>query len=581
MPGSNTLASPTLFNLPTSSPTWSGAQVLARFLGVSSLLRQYARLPQTRSPVEFAHAALDALNVSLEITGAPLHALPASGPLLFVSNHPFGGVEGLAVAAMCGRTRSDLKILANSVLYTIPELRPMLIPVDVTGKDAKGNVAGVREALRHIRAGGALAVFPAGAVAHWQNTLKRVADPEWHLFTGRLARTPQARIVPLHFEGHNSLLFQLAGCLNPALRTLLLPRELWRMRSRTLRMVAGQPVDAGLLAGLAHDAARTAHLRARCEILGRTARSTPKCWAEPVAGQESLAAQRAELAALPSAACLVRESGYAVYAVRGKDTPHLLREVGRLRELSFRQLDEGSGQARDLDRYDPEYTQLILWDTQRQTMAGGYRVRCFFPSEAARAGKTLYTSTLFSFRRAFFETCGVSMELGRAFVSPDYQRDYAPLLLLWKGIASLAAMTGARVLFGPASISLGYTRESIHMLRHYLRETYWDPKLAALVKGRQAPRRTVFLNPPTVQGLDYKGCNRLVKDLEGDKGLPILFKHYLQLGGRIAAFHEDRRFGTLDALLVVDLASTPDKTLLRYLSAEQLRLLREKHVTLR
>lgn len=575
----STLASPTLLNIPGSSPSvWSGSQVLSRILGITALQRRYMHLPRTNCPEDFAEAALRALNVDVAITGEALSALPASGPLLFVANHPFGGAEGLAVAAQCGRIRPDLKILANSLLCGIAELRSMLIPVDVSGNDATGNVSGVRAAVRHLEAGGTLAVFPAGMVAHWQADAKCVTDPEWHSFAGRLARTPHANIVPLHFQGRNSLFFQLAGCLHPMLRTLLLPRELWRLRGRTVRLAVGRTVESGCLSAFANDAARTAHLRARCEILGRKGSRQAKVWSVPVAVQENPAALRAEVDALPVSACLVNEGDYAVYAVRGKHAPHLLREVGRLRELSFRQLEEGSDQARDLDRYDPEYTHLVLWDTRRKIMAGGYRVRCFFPSEAPKASAELYTASLFRFHRAFFEECGVSMELGRAFVAPEHQRDYAPLLLLWKGIARLAAMAGVRVLFGPSSISLNYAPESIQMLRQYLQEQHWDAELAPLVKGRLSPKDAIRRNAPNAIGLDYRACNRAVKDLEGDKGLPILFKHYLQLGGRIAAFHEDRRFGTLDALLVVDLARTPDKLLLRYLSVEQLRVLREKHM---
>lgn len=575
----STLAPSALLEKPaTPSPLWSGPPLLSRLPGLSPLLRRYARLPATEHPVDFACGALSALNIRLHAEGVPLEALPASGPLLFTANHPFGGVEGLAVAALLGRIRPDMKILANSLLCRIPELRPMLIPVDVTGADANGNISGVRGALRHLEGGGALVVFPAGAVAHWQTAQRRVTDTAWHALAGRLARIPGTLTVPLHFRGRNSVVFQAAGCLHPALRTLLLPRELWRMRGRTVHMAMGRPVEQGLLPHMASDAARAAHLRARCEILGRRGQGAPKIWPVPVAEQENPAALRAETDALPEPSMLVKEGDYAVYAVRGEAVPRLLREVGRLRELTFRQVGEGSGQSRDLDRHDPEYTHLLLWDSRNHTLAGGYRVRCFFPSEAPLARKKLYTASLFHFQREFFEECGMSMELGRAFVAPDYQRDYAPLLLLWKAIARLAARAGVRTLFGPSSIGLEYAPESIHMLRQHLREQHWDAGLAALVKGRRPPGDFRAPNAPNAHGLDYKTCNRAVKDLEGDKGLPILFKHYLQLGGRIAAFHEDRRFGTLDALLVVDLARAPEKLLLRYMGEEQLRLLRETHM---
>jgi putative hemolysin len=254
-----------------------------------------------------------------------------------------------------------------------------------------------------------------------------------------------------------------------------------------------------------------------------------------------------------------------------------MRELGRLRERTFRTVQEGSGRALDLDRFDPHYTHLVLWDEAAGAIAGGYRARWLFPPVSLAGMKTLYTASLFRFKKKFFDRCGISMELGRAFVTPEYQRDYAPLLMLWKGIGCLAAMVGARTLFGASSIGLGYAPESIFMLRQHLEERYAAPGLTVLVKGRRKPRPYCGFNPPDAHGLEYKVLDRAVKGLEGDKGLPVLFKQYLQMGGRIAGFHEDREFGTLDALMVVDLAAAPERLLLRYMGEEGLRLMRLAH----
>ena len=170
------------------------------------------------------------------------------------------------------------------------------------------------------------------------------------------------------------------------------------------------------------------------------------------------------------------------------------------------------------------------------------------------------------------------MELGRAFVTQENQRDYAPLMMLWKGIGRLAALFGVRTVFGPSSISLTYTPESILMLRQHLLERHFDWALSVKVQGRCVPGIFHGLNAPDVRGFEYKTLDRAVKDLEGGVGLPILFKHYLQLGGRIAAFNEDRQFGTVDALMVVDLAAVPDKLLKRYTGDDGLVMLRKAHL---
>lgn len=546
---------------------------LGRLCGLGPLADLYRRLPAADSPAAFAAAALRNLDVALNWDGPPPEALPAAGPLILAANHPFGALEGLALAACCRRVRPDLKILANHLLRGIPELRPMLIPVRVFGGNTApaANAAGIKNALAHLRAGGALALFPAGAVSHWHWRGREVRDPAWNDLLGHLIRRTGAAVVPLFFEGRNSLLFQVAGCVHPLLRTLLLPRELLRLRGRTVTLRAGLPSESDLLPQLPSDTARTAHVRARCRALRRAekpvARELP-----PVAPPKDRAALREAVAALPPQRLLAEDGPYRVLLFRGDESPAVLHEIGRLREATFRAVGEGGGTPLDLDRYDSRYEHLLLWNRQDQQLAGAYRIRSTDP-EHPGGPADMYTASLFRFRPEFFRCCGPSLELGRAFITRAYQRDYAPLLLLWKGIGALAVRRGARSLFGPSSIGLGgYRPESVDMLRRHLLDRHHDAALAALVKGRRPPRGGAG---PDVRGLDYKTVNRLVKDLEGDKGLPILFKHYLQMGGRIAAFHEDRAFGTLDALLVVDLAAAPEKLLLRYMGADGLRRLRE------
>ena len=218
----------------------------------------------------------------------------------------------------------------------------------------------------------------------------------------------------------------------------------------------------------------------------------------------------------------------------------------------------------------------MLLDEEGKSIAGSYRARvvCVARPEDTKqcSKKHLYTASLFDYEPQFFQQCGNALELGRAFVCPEYQRDYTPLLLLWKGIGQLALRNSVRTLFGPASIGLNYRPQSVDLLWRHLRLRHWDAPLATLVRGKQPRKLREEL--PFAQHLDYKAVNNLVRQMEGGRNLPILFKHYLQLGGRIAAFHEDRTFGTLDALLVVDLLNAPDKQLRRYVGEEGMRKLR-------
>ncbi len=558
------LASPELTIFPRSP-------LLAAALGLSPLLECYRRLPSTGTPADFACRVLEALEIEVHALGESVEALPVSGPLMLTANHPFGGVEGLVLAALCSRVRPDLKILVNSRLYGIPELRGLFIPVEVFGGKERGprNVSGMRAALRHLKQGGALALFPAGVVSHWHARKRCVTDPEWNAFAGRLALAAGAGVVPCFFEGRNSLFFQAAGCVHSLMRTLLLPREMWRLRGSSVRFFLGKPVDAGVLSALRDDRGRAAYIRACCYALGRKSGPCAAPWPVPVAAPGDPERLRQEIRAA-SRQNLVEDGPFQVFPVRGDSAPHILREIGRLREETFRAEREGSGKAVDIDRFDRHYTHLVLWDREAERLAGSYRVRLFLPGDKRAGLSTLYTASLFRFKPDFFTRCGVSMELGRAFVARPYQRDYAPLLLLWKGIARLAVGSGARVLFGACSIGLGYSAESILLLRRYLEEGHYAPDLAACVRARRPPGPFPGPNEPNALGLDYRLLNRAVSGLESGKGLPILFKHYLQLGGRIAAFHEDHAFGTLDALMIVSMESIPEKFLERYLGAEYL-----------
>jgi putative hemolysin len=187
--------------------------------------------------------------------------------------------------------------------------------------------------------------------------------------------------------------------------------------------------------------------------------------------------------------------------------------------------------------------------------------------------KGLYSSTLFRFSPRFFAQDDNALELGRAFVTAPYQRDYAPLMLLWKGIAHFVLRRpGVRRLFGPVSISLEYSRYSLSALTEFLRLHHQDNTLAAMVSGRKPPRYKMDKRAPdmlNMQGMHFNGLCNLVKDIEGGRTVPVLFKHYLKLGGRIGGFHVDTAFRTLDAFLCIDLADAPPAMLQRYMGREQ------------
>ncbi|MEG6506012.1 lysophospholipid acyltransferase family protein [Nitratidesulfovibrio sp. 1201_IL3209] len=566
---------------------------LLHLLGVGRIDSLYRALPQGESPLDFARLALDVLGVSVRAEGEGFEGVPAAGPLILAANHPFGALEGLVLAKALLPVRPDLRFLANYMLAAVPELRGLIFSVDPFGGDGaqRRNMAGLRNAIRHVAEGGALVVFPSGTVSHLQPSRREITDPAWQSTVGRLVRRTGADALPLYFHGRNSMLFNLMGLVHPVARTAMLPKELLRKRNTTVTLSVGRPVAAATLNELPDDEARTAYLRMRCYALkpkprrvlplplplpGRAVSGAPGGQAarrmRPIAAARPPELLEAELAAIPADDVLLREGPWTIVETTADRSPELVREIGRLREATFRAVGEGSGAPLDLDAYDAAYRHLVLWHQGDRALAGAYRLGEVDAILAAQGQRGLYSSTLFRFRPEFFAGAS-ALELGRAFVAADHQRDYAPLLLLWKGIGRfILKRPGVRRLFGPVSVSLDYTPYSLNAIMDYLARHHGCAATARLVRGRTAPsiRQPGCLRRIEPAGLDWNALCALVRDMEGGRTIPILFKHYLKLGGRIATFHVDRAFGSLDAFLIIDLLESPPRMLQRFMGPDGL-----------
>ena len=563
--------------------------VMDRLLGLKRCREVYGTICN-QPPEAFADAALNALGVKCDVESAELAKIPPHGPLVVVANHPFGAIEGLMIIALLRRVRPDIKVMANYLLQRIPQLANQVIAVDPFGasQSARRNIGPLRDSLRWLGQGGVLVVFPAGEVSHFKPSHRAVADPTWSDTLGRIVRRSGAGVLPIFFPGCNGLKFQLAGMVHPRLRTALLARELLNKRGRSLSARIGTLISARQLSQLDTDREVVDYLRLRTYMLGCTPQSQPsrpeveeaKEDAEPpmevIAPQDSKLLS-AEVARLDVTGLLAENKTLQVWQADAAKIPYLLLEIGRLREITFRAIGEGTGRSFDLDRFDQHYLHIFLWHKQRQEVVGAYRLgRCDrILQQQGKAG--LYTSTLFKYRSKLFERLGPALELGRSFVRPEYQRSYTPLLLLWKGIgAFVVANPQYRTLFGPVSISRDYSDLSRRLIAGSLRETLLAPELAGLVK----PRVPLDRRPVRVKGcaadLAHTFCSNIdqvgamVADIDIEqKGIPVLLRHYLNLGGKLLAFNVDRDFSdVLDGLILVDLTETERKTLERYFGKE-------------
>lgn len=522
-----------------------------------------------------AQRSLEFLNVHPQVSGRDLALIPKQGPVVVVANHPFGLIEGAILASVLQAQRPDVKIMANHLMAGMPEAAPLCIFVDpFGGADAsRANRKGLKNAIAWLKGGGLLAVFPAGEVSHLNLKERAVTDPQWNHSVARLIRITGATVVPMYFLGVNSPLFQLLGCLHPRMRTALLPHEFFNKQNRSIELRIGHPIVPAKIRTYQDDVGLIRYLRRRTYLLQN--REAPRPLAvthsQPQASEAISELLASEVSRLAPERTLVENDDFAVLLAKADEIPNVLHEIGRLREVTFRKVGEGTGRPIDLDRFDDHYWHLFAWHRHAREVAGAYRLG---PSEEilGRFGPTgFYTSELFQWKQSFIDRIRPGLELGRSFVRPEYQKTYAPLLLLWKGIGQfLVRNPRYKLLFGPVSISNGYSAASRHLMVKFLSAYRRSPEFAALVRARNPFRqRASKFEDELVDATawDMEELSVLIADLETDrKGVPVLLKQYLKLGGELATFHVDRRFANaLDGLIVVDLRKTDSRVLERYM----------------
>jgi GNAT acetyltransferase-like protein len=304
---------------------------------------------------------------------------------------------------------------------------------------------------------------------------------------------------------------------------------------------------------------------------------------EPVVPAVAEALLRAEIAALPAARRLVDNGRFQVYCATADEIPWTLQEIGRLRELAFREVSEGTGRCSDIDMFDSYYRQLFVWDSEANAVVGGYRMGLLDEILERYGKRGLYTQSLFKYAPRVLDSMNPALELGRSFIRPEYQRDYAPLLLLWRGIARFVARSPKyAVLFGAVSISSSYALSSRRLMVEFLSANNAETRLARYIKPRR-PFRGGQRNasPDTKQHgiLDIDDLSRAIAQAEHDhKGIPVLLRQYLRLGGRLLGFSFDRNFAdALDGLMMVDLRLTAWPVLARYMGAADAAAFLEYH----
>ena len=530
--------------------------------------QQFAAANRHLKGLDMVEQVLEHLDIVCTISARDLEQIPEHGPLVIIANHPTGTLDGLALLYAVSRVRRDVKVVTNRMLTHLEPLSSLFIPVDnMGGRTAKTSLVQMEQ---HLQNAGVLIFFPAGEVS--RPTRKGIRDKKWHPGFIKLAGKLRVPLLPVHIQAHNSLLFYASTLLSPTLSMLLLMQQMFRRRHSQLPIKIGQQIawhhwhSATLSSREMAEQCRQHVMR-----LGKGVPGIFKTQCAIARPEDRATLKRA----LAQAECLGKTSdGKTIYLWQrnGQEDAPLLRELGRLREIAFRAVEEGSGKRRDTDRYDDDYLHLILWDDEDLEIVGAYR---FMPtaSQVERRGlEGLYSYSLFHYDDKMQDVLEHGIELGRSFIQPRYWGRRG-LDYLWSGIgAYLARYPHYRYLFGPVSISGGLPPAARDLLVAFYR--LWFPATHPLAASRQPYPASLPDVLAQFGGVDYVDDLTKLKSLLGNLGcgIPPLYKQYSELcepgGVQFIDFGSDPSFNDcVDGLVLVDLCYLKANRYQRYIEA--------------
>lgn len=521
------------------------------------------------SGFDFVEQALDHFDFGVTVSDRERERIPAWGRVVIVANHPIGSLDGLALLKLVGEVRRDVRVVANDVLAVIEPLRSLMLPVDNMGSRT------VRENLRaiesHLNNDGAVIIFPAGEVSRMGAT--GVRDGRWRQGFLRFAEKTRSPILPVFVDARNSVLFYSLSLLSRPLSTLWLVREMFKHHSHTVRVRIGQAINFETYNELPlAKPAKVKLVRRHVYKIGKN--KGEGCFrnsAESIAHPEDRQQLRAEIrnCELLGTTQGAGKEGMTIYLYRHSSDSAVMREIGRLREVSFRAVGEGSGRRRDVDAYDRDYDHLVLWDDEALELAGAYRLRR--SSVPGAQIEQFYSHTLFEYDQqgsADFLAAGV--ELGRSFVQPRYWGRRS-LDLLWFGIgAYVKQYADVRYLYGPVSISNSYPTAAKDLLVSFYRHFF-------PANSQWAQARFPYQYASSEIGARWQGleCNIAFKQLKAELtamgvSVPTLYKQYSEVcdagGVQFVDFNVDPDFSDcVDGLMLVDLHKLTANKRKRYL----------------
>ena len=557
------------------------ARIVMWFLRLHKINSIYDRCVANSDEAHFTSSLLYQFRANYHISPSELKRIPTKGPVVLVSNHALGGLDGIMLIHLLQEVRPDFKLMANFILERVTRLKKWFIGVNPFDDNltSKSSIGGFRQVLRHLENDGLFAVFPAGEVA---SKLKKQVpiDPTWNAATMRLIQRAKVPVVPVYFHARNSPLFYRLAKIHPLLRTARLPAELLTQRHRSIDIRIGKPIAVkdqdnhqsieDYSSFVRRKLYMLSNIFERKSILKRVPRALNRKnnSVMPIAPAVPPSLLEPEIIALKnSGKSLLVSKDYELFLTSSELIPNILTEIGRQREITFRAVGEGTNKPIDLDHYDNDYLHLFLWDHKARTLVGSYRLGLGKQLMNAHGISGFYLSELFKFEPEIMYMFNNSIELGRAFVSQTYQQRPMPLFLLWKGIIhATLRYPEYDYLMGSVSISNQFSKFTKSLMIEFMRSHYYDPYLAQYITPKKefkvklddADKEFVF----DETSADLNKFDKLIDEVEpGALRLPVLIKKYIKQNARVASFNVDPLFNNaIDGLMYIKIKDIPSST---------------------
>ena len=574
--------------------TFSG-WMLMKLLKISTLNKVYDRNRHLKD-VAFLNGILDDLQIKFEIPEEDLKRLPKDGAYITISNHPLGGIDGVLLLKLMLEREPNFKIIANFLLHRIHPLKKYIMPVNPFEnlKDAKSSVVGIKETFRHLSDGKPLGIFPAGEVSTYKDG-KLMVDKPWEEGAIKVIRKAQVPVIPIYFHAKNSRLFYLLSKISGTFRTAKLPSEVFSQKNRVIKVRVGKPISVTeqneykTLEEYSEFLRKKTYMLANpfekeSHFLPTPSLKIPKSPKKIVTAADS-EKMIAEVDAVRNSDCrLLQSKNYEVFFTEAHQIPNILHEIGRLREITFREVGEGTNESIDLDKHDKYYHHLFLWDSDANKIAGAYRMGLGSKIYPKYGINGFYLNDLFRFEPELYDMMHKSIEMGRAFIIKEYQQKPMPLFLLWKGIMhTTLRYPEHKFLLGGVSISNQFSDFSKSLMIEFMKSNYYDPYIAQYihpkkeykVKLKDADKDFIFNETEA----DLNKFDKIIDELEpGSLRLPVLIKKYIKQNAKVVAFNVDPLFNNaVDGLMYIRIADIPESTMKPVMEEFQKELERKLH----